>query len=101
MKITIEPETDEEKRYAQTLVLENVQSLGIVAVYQPADPPHEPFRQGIGNLGQVMRELPLLNFALTQAMLVAGAKAQQQPIIQVARPNMPQFPAGNDRMRGK
>lgn len=100
MKITIEPTTDAEKQHGKTLVLEDVRSLGIVAVYEPGDTPREPFRQGVGNLGEVMRELPILNFALTEAILVAGAaaRANQQPRIQVAQPTVP-FPGGNNRLR--
>lgn len=91
MKITIEPTTDAEKQHGKTLVLEDVRSLGIVAVCEPGDTPREPFRQGIGNLGEVMRELPLLNFALTEAMLIAGATAraqQAQQRIAIAHPNV-------------
>lgn len=91
MRITIEPTTEPEKQRGKAVVLEDVQSLGIVAVYEAGDTPREPFRQGVGNLGQVMRELPLLNFVLTEAMLLAGAavRAQQaQQRIAIAHPNV-------------
>lgn len=91
MKITIEPTTDAEKQHGKTMVLEGIQSLGIVAVYESGDTPREPFRQGIGNLPQVMRELPLLNFILTEAMLIAGAAAraqQAQHRIAIAHPSV-------------
>lgn len=91
MKITIEPITDAEKQHGKTVVLEDVQSLGIVAVYQDGEKPREPFRQGVGNLPEVMRELPLLNFVLTEAMLIAGAAArtqQAQQRIAIAHPNV-------------
>lgn len=78
MKITIEPTTDAEKQHGKTMVLDDVRSLGIVAVYHDGDKPREPFRHGVGNLPEVMRELPLLTFALTEAMLVAGAAARAQ-----------------------
>lgn len=105
MKITIEPTTDAEKQHGKTMVLDDVRSLGIVAVYHDSDTPREPFRHGVGNLPEVMREVPLLTFVLTEAMLIAGAaaraqQAQQQPRIQVAQPTIP-FPGVNDRMRGK
>lgn len=91
MKITIEPTTDAEKQHGKIMVLDDVRSFGIVAVYQDGDTPREPFRQGVGNLAEVKRELPLLDFVLTEAMLIAGAAAraqQAQQRIAIAHPNV-------------
>lgn len=99
MKITIMPDTEEEKKHVPMMEANGVQSLGFVAIYAKSDPELEPLRHGFGNLAQVMRELPLLNFVLTENMLIAGAAArakQAQPRIAIAPPD---FDPGNNRLK--
>lgn len=100
MKITIEPDTDEEKANPQLkrVVLPGmgtVAVLGIPAEHldQTALYYHAPA------LPLLQQRIVELNHQLTKARFIAeAAQAQQPPRIQVAQPNIP-FPGGNDRIR--
>lgn len=101
MKITIEPETDEEKAQPQN---KRVILTGLAAIAMVAIPAEEPEQTALyfsfrNNLPQLQQRVSELAFQLTKARFVTeAAQAQQPPLIKVAQPNIP-FPGGNDRMR--
>ena len=106
MKITIEAETDLEKAQAQVkrIVLANLAAVAIVGISaEDADKTalyfHAPDLP-LANLPALQHRVSELEFQLMKVRLAAeAAQAKAAPLIQVAQPNMPQFPAGNDRMR--
>lgn len=105
MKITIEPETDEEKAQPQIkrVVMTGMAALAMIGI--PSENPlnvpmyfHAP-NDPAANLPMLQQRVAELQFQLMKARFVAeAAQAQQPPRIQVAQPNVP-FPGGNDRMR--
>ncbi|MCK5641545.1 MAG: hypothetical protein KAJ19_12150 [Gammaproteobacteria bacterium] len=101
MKITIEPQTDEEKANPQ---IKRAVLTGLAAVAMVGIPAEQPEQTALyyhfqNNLPLLQQRVAELEFQLTKIRLIAeAAQAQQQPRIQVAQPNIP-FPAGNDRMR--
>jgi hypothetical protein len=99
MKVTIEPETDAEKAdpKIKPVVFQGMGALAIIGI--PAETPGETaLYYHAQSLPLLQQRVVELTHQLTKARLVDEAQ-QAQPLIQVARPNMPQFPAGNDRMR--
>lgn len=105
MKVTIEPETDEEKAQPQIkrVVIAGLASLAMIGI--PAESPEQTslyFHASdlpMANLPWLQQRVAELQFQLMKARLVTESQqAQQQPRIQVAQPTIP-FPRGNDRIR--
>lgn len=104
MKITIEPETDAEKAdpRIKRVVFANMAAIAVVGI-NAEHPDDTALYFHAASVPMLQQRVCELQFQLTKARFIAeAAQAKaQQPLIQVAQPNIP-FPGPvNDRMQGK
>lgn len=90
MKITIEPETDDERQRVKPVAFVGIRNVAVIGVTYKEGGARVPLTHVHGNLLDIMRELPVLQYHLSRhQMMIDAAHAKQSHRIVVPERRIP------------